>query len=170
MANRKRIKYSSEQKKYMWDRWKEGDSLWEIGRFFDRSSSSIYGILSPTGGIRPPDRKRSKQSLTLVEREEISRGIARDLSIRSIAGKLSRSPSTISREIKRNEGTKRYRATKADQAAWDRSCRPKLCKLARSRVLRLNVAKKLKEHWSPQQIAGWLSPAMRFEACVSRAE
>jgi len=156
MTNRKRIKYSSEQKKYMWDRWKEGDSLWEIGRFFDRSSSSIYGILSPTGGIRPPDRKRAKQSLTLAEREEISRGIVAGLSVRRIAAKLNRPPSTISREIKRNEGTKRYRAASADQSAWDRSKRPKLCKLAKSRTLRLNVAKKLKELWSPEQIAGWL--------------
>ena len=156
MANRKRIKYSSEQKKYMWDRWKEGDSLWEIGRFFDRSSSSIYGILSPTGGIRPPDRKRSKQSLTLAEREEISRGIVAGLSIRRVAAKLNRPPSTISREIKRNQGTKRYRAASADQAAWDRCKRPKLCKLAKCRTLRLNVAKKLKQLWSPEQIAGWL--------------
>jgi DNA-binding CsgD family transcriptional regulator len=108
MTYRKRIKYSSEQKKYMWDRWKEGDSLWEIGRFFDRSSSSIYGILSPTGGIRPPDRKRSKQSLTLAEREEISRGIVAGLSVRRVAAKLKRPPSTISREIKRNQGIKRY--------------------------------------------------------------
>ena len=156
MTNRKRIKYSSEQKKYMWDRWKEGDSLWEIGRFFDRSSSSIYGILSPTGGIRPPDRKRSKQSLTLAEREEISRGIVAGLSIRRVAAKLNRPPSTISREIKRNQGIKRYRAASADQAAWDRCKRPKLCKLAKSRTLRLNVAQKLRRLWSPEQIAGWL--------------
>ena len=156
MTYRKRIKYSSEQKKYMWDRWKEGDSLWEIGRFFYRSSSSIYGILSPTGGIRPPDRKRSKQSLSLVEREEISRGIVAGLSVRRVAAKLKRPPSTISREIKRNQGIKRYRAASADQVAWDRSKRPKLCKLAKCRTLRLNVAKKLKRLWSPEQIAGWL--------------
>jgi IS30 family transposase len=156
MAYRSRINYTTEQKKYMWDRWLQGDSLKDIGRYFDRPSSSIYGQLSPTGGIRPPDRKRSRLALTLSEREEISRSIVGNLSIRTIASKLNRSPSTISREIKSNEGYKHYRATSADQAAWDRSGRPKLCKLARSRVLRLNVAKKLKEHWSPQQIAGWL--------------
>ncbi|MBT6032650.1 MAG: IS30 family transposase [Kordiimonadaceae bacterium] len=156
MAYRSRIKYTTKQKKYMWDRWLKGDSLKDIGRYFDRPSSSIYGQLSPTGGIRPPDRKRSRLALTLAEREEISRSIVGGLSIRTIASRLDRSPSTISREIKRNEGYKRYRATSADQAAWNRSCRPKLCKLARSRTLRLNVAKKLKEHWSPQQIAGWL--------------
>ena len=156
MAYRTRIKYSPEQKKAIWDRWRKGDSLWEIGRFFDRPSSSIYGQLSPTGGIRPPDRKRSRRVLSLTEREEISRGIASNLSIRKIASKLGRAASTISREIKRNQGCKSYRATSADQAAWDRSCRPKLCKLACSRTLRLNVAKKLKRLWSPQQIAGWL--------------
>ena len=123
---------------------------------FDRPSSSIYGQLSPTGGIRPPDRRRSKRSLSLSEREEISRGIVAGFSIRKIAFKLDRSPSTISREIKRNQGHKDYRATKADQSAWDRSKRPKRCKLAQCRTLRLNVAKKLKQLWSPEQIAGWL--------------
>jgi len=156
MAYRSRIRYTAKQKKEMWDRWRKGDSLKDIGRSFDRPSSSIYRILSPTGGIRPLDRKRSQQALTLVEREEISRGIVGGLSIRTIASKLDRSPSTISREIKRNEGYKHYRATSADQAAWDRSNRPKLCKLAYSRTLRLSVAKKLKQQWSPEQIAGWL--------------
>lgn len=156
MTYRRRIKYTAEQKKVMWDRWQKGDSLKDIGRGFDRPSSSIYNILSPTGGIRPPDRKRSRIALTLFEREEISRGIVANLSVRKIASGLGRSPSTISREIKRNQGYKRYRATSADQAAWQRSKRPKVCKLARSRTLRLNVAKKLKRLWSPEQIAGWL--------------
>ena len=156
MPYRRRIKYSSQQKAEMWDRWQRGDSLKDIGRGFDRPSSSIYGQLSPTGGIRPPNRKRSRLALSLREREEISRGIVGGLSIRSIAAKLGRSPSTIGREIKRNSGHNHYRATSADQAAWGRACRPKLCKLARSCTLRLNVAKKLKKNWSPEQIAGWL--------------
>ena len=156
MTYRRRLKYTSQQKTEMWDRWQKGDSLKDIGRGFDRPSSSIYGQLSPTGGIRPPDRRRSHRALTLAEREEISRGIVGNLSIRTIASKLGRSPSTISREINRNRGYNQYRATKADQSAWDRSKRPKLCKLACSRTLRLNVAKKLKRLWSPEQIAGWL--------------
>ena len=156
MTYRRRIKYSSQQKAEMWDRWQRGDSLKDIGRGFDRPSSSIYGQLSPTGGIRPPNRKRSRLALSLREREEISRGIVGGLSIRSIAAKLGRSPSTIGREIRRNRGHTQYRATSADQAAWGRACRPKLCKLACSRTLRLNVAKKLKKNWSPEQIAGWL--------------
>jgi IS30 family transposase len=139
MTYRTIIKHTTEQKRYMWDRWLQGHSLKDIGRYFDRPSSSIYGQLSPTGGIRPPDSKRSRLALTLSEREEISRSIVGNLSIRTIASKLKRSPSTISREIKSNEGYKHYRATSADQAAWDRSGRPKLCKLARSRVLRLQA-------------------------------
>ena len=108
MAYRTRIKYTSAQKQEIWDRWKKGESLNSIGRLFDRPSSSIFNILAPTGGIRPPIRKRSKLVLTLSEREEISRGIVADLSIRSIAKHLNRSPSTNSREIKRNGGYDNY--------------------------------------------------------------
>jgi IS30 family transposase len=92
----------------------------------------------------------------LSEREEISRGLVSQLSLRSIAAQLKRSPSTISREIKRNGGYDHYRATQADQAAWDRACRPKLCKLASHPPLNRKVATKLMKNWSPEQIAGWL--------------
>ncbi len=156
MVYRTRIKYIPEQKADIWERWRKGESLTSIGRLFDRPSSSIFNMLAPTGGIRPPVRKRSKLALTLSEREEISRGIVSDLSIRSIAENINRSPSTISREIKRNGGYDSYRATQADHAAWDRSCRPKLCKLACNRSLSRTVAKKLQLNWSPEQIAGWL--------------
>ena len=118
MAYRTRIKYTYPQKQEIWDRWKKGESLTSIGRLFDRPSSSIFNILAPTGGIRPPIRKRSKWGLPLSEREEISRGTVADFSIRSIAKQLNRSPSTISREIKRNGGYDNYRATQADLSAW----------------------------------------------------
>jgi len=156
MAYRTRIHYTAEQKTEMWDRWQRGESLKAIGRVFDRPSSSIFGQLSPTGGIRPPPRKRSRLALTLPEREEISRGIASGLSLRTIAEQLGRSPSTISRELKRNGGNEHYRASWADEAAWDRSHRLKPCKLAGNTLLRHNVATKLRSHWSPEQIAGWL--------------
>jgi len=156
MAYRTRIHYTAEQKTEMWDRWQRGESLKAIGRVFDRPSSSIFGQLSPTGGIRPPPRKRSRLALTLPKREEISRGIASDLSLRTIAEQLGRSPSTISRELKRNGGNEHYRASWADEAAWDRSHRLKPCKLAGNTLLRHNVATKLRLHWSPEQIAGWL--------------
>jgi len=156
MAYRTRIKYTAKQKEEIWNRWQKGESLTSIGRVFDRPSSSIFGQLAPTGGIRPPIRKRSKHSLTLSEREEISRGTAADLSIRTIAKRLNRSPSTISREIKRNGGYDNYRATQADFSAWDRAHRPKKCKLAYNPLLSKIVAKKLQLNWSPEQIAGWL--------------
>jgi len=156
MKYRTRTFYTAEQKAEMWDRWQRGESMSSIGRAFDRESSSVFGLLSPTGGIRPPPRKRSRLALTLSEREEISRGIASQLSLRNIATKLGRSPSTISREINRNDGCDSYRATQADLAAWDRAHRPKQCKLAGNPMLRRIVARKLKSNWSPEQIAGWL--------------
>ena len=118
--------------------------------------ASIARQFERAGGIRPAPRRRSRLALTLSEREEISRGIAAGLSIRAIARQLERSPSTISREISRNGGPKRYRANQADKAAWDRAHRPKPCKLAGNRILRHIVARKLRSHWSPEQIAGWL--------------
>jgi IS30 family transposase len=156
MAYRSRIKYTDEQKTEIWDRWKRGESLKEIGRAFDRGSSSIYGQLSPTGGIRPAPRRRSGLALTISEREEISRSIAVGQSMRWIASSLDRSPSTISREVKRNGGVESYRASPADQSAWDRAHRPKMCKLACNPELRDAVSIKLELEWSPQQIAGWL--------------
>ncbi len=83
MTYRTRINYTAKQKDEMWDRWQRGESLNAIGRVFDRPSSSIYGLLSPSGGIRPPPRQRSRLALTLSEREEIARGIASHHSLTS---------------------------------------------------------------------------------------
>jgi IS30 family transposase len=113
-------------------------------------------MLAPTGGIRPSSQRRSRLALTLAEREEISRGVALDLSLREIADRLDRAPSTISRELNRSGGLLRYRASQADQAAWDRAHRPKPCKLVINRALARLVVKKLGRLWSPEQIAGWL--------------
>ena len=165
MTYRTRIKYTAEQKAEMWDRWQRGESLNSIGRVFDRPSSSIFGQLAPSGGIRPATRQRSRLALRLSEREEISRGVARHLSLRSIATQLGRSPSTIGREIKRNGGYDSYRAAQADQAAWDRACRPKRCKLAGNRPLSRTVSTKLELNWSPEQIAGWLKREYPGEEC-----
>jgi IS30 family transposase len=140
----------------MWDRWQQGESLHNIAALFDRSHGSIAGILARTGGIRPTERRRSSLALTLAEREEISRCVVAGESVRSIAATLGRAPSTVSRELRRNGGRQRYRAHQADQAAWDRSRRPKACKLAQNRALAGMVAKKLQLEWSPRQIAGWL--------------
>jgi len=156
MNYRTRIKYTSQQKAEMWACWQRGESLNAIGRAFDRPSSSIYGQLAPSGGIRPPTRRRSRLSLTLSEREEISRGIVAGQSIRRIADSLGRSASTISREIGRNGGYDHYRATQADKNAWDRARRPKRCKLSGHPPLRRKIVTKLKLNWSAKQIAGWL--------------
>lgn len=127
-----------------------------IGRVFDRGSSSISPLLERTGGIRPPIQTRSRLALTLGEREEISRGLVAKQSLRSIARFLHRAPSTISREVRRNGGSKHYRAATSDVNAWERAHRPKPCKLVGNDYLCLMISTKLHRKWSPQQIAGWL--------------
>jgi transposase, IS30 family len=156
MTYRTRTFYTDSQKALMWERWRAGDSLHQIAQLFDREHTSVRTVLAATGGIRPPERRRSSLALTLGEREEISRSMVAGQSIRSIAAGLGRSPSTIGREIRRNGGQECYRAAQADQAAWDRAQRPKVCKLAQNRALAQIVTSKLQALWSPEQIAGWL--------------
>jgi IS30 family transposase len=156
MKQRPRIYYNETQKALMWERWRRGESLQHIAELFDRNHSSVQRILAETGGIRPAQRRRSPLALTLPEREEISRSLVAGESIRSIASKLGRAASTISREITRNGGPSRYRASQAEQSAWDRARRPKVCKLAQNRALARLVAEKLQLEWAPEQIAGWL--------------
>jgi IS30 family transposase len=158
--------FSTAEKTEMWDRWQRGESLKAIGRAFGKPSSSVYFQVSPYGGIRPLPRRRSRLALTLSEREEISRGIVARRSIRSLARILGRAPSTVSREVCRNGGRDRYRASRADDQAWVRARRPKRCKLALRPWLRQAVARKLGLNWSPEQIAGWLKRAHPgAEAC-----
>ena len=149
MVHRTWINYTAAQKADICDRWQRGETLTSIGRLFDRPSSSIFNMLSPAGGIRPPPRQRSRLALTSAEREEISRGLARRLSLRSIATQLGRSPSTIRRELHRNGGATGYRAVQADQAAWDRAHRPKRCKRACNPFLRRTIKNKDTESVSP---------------------
>src|ERR1700739_2308770 len=156
MKQRPRIYYNEAQKALMWERWRKGESLQHIAELFDRNHSSIQRILAETGGIQPPARRRSRLALTVAEREAISRAVVAGRSMREIAAKIGRAPSTISREIARNGGLESYRASQADQAAWDRARRPKVCRLAANRALARLVAKKLQLEWAPEQIAGWL--------------
>ncbi len=153
---RKRRFFTAAESAEIWDRWRKGEGLKSIGRVFGKTSSSIFAHISPTGGIRPPPRRRSRLALTLAEREEISRGLAHGHSLRRIACSLERAPSTVSREIARNGGSGPYRAAASDRQAWRRARRPKACKLARHPQLRQVVATQLRRNWSPQQIAGWL--------------
>jgi IS30 family transposase len=164
MRQRRRIYYSASQRSEIWDRWQRGESMSSIGRRFDRESSSVFSVISPTGGIRPAERRRSHRVLSLGEREEISRGLSACRSLRAIARQLGRATSTISREVGRGGGAEHYRAASSDQAAWDRALRPKLCKLACHPGLRRTVSMKLRRQWSPEQIAGWLKRALPQEA------
>ncbi len=156
MTRMRRAGLSAAEKLVVWQRWKRGSSLAEIGRVLDRSSGRIHGVVSGGGGIAPPARRRSRLSLSLAEREEISRGIAAGHSMRSIARVVERAPSTVSREIARHGGRARYRANADDEKAWGSARRPKRCRLAINRRLRRTVAKKLSLQWSPEQISGWL--------------
>jgi transposase, IS30 family len=153
---RKRRFYTAAESAEIWDRLRRGEGLKSIGRVFGKTSSSIFAHIRPSGGIRPPPRRRSRLALTLAEREEISRGLVHGHSLRRIACSLGRAPSTVGREIARNGGSGPYRAAASDRRAWDRARRPKRCKLAGHDQLRQAVAAKLERNWSPEQIAGWL--------------
>jgi IS30 family transposase len=144
------------EKNELWARWRRGESLRDIARALRRVSSAVYDAVGAEGGIAPRPHRRSRLALTTTEREEISRQLARGLSLRTISRTLGRAPSTLSREVARNGGRAMYRATMADRRAWRQSRRPKQCRLATRPALRRVVATKLARQWSPQQISGWL--------------
>ena len=156
MAQMGRPGLSSQEKQELWARWRAGQSLSDIGRALGKHAASVFGVLLAKGGIASSARIRSRRSLSLQDREEISRGLVAGLSLRKIAEHLGRSASTISREVSRNHGRWKYRATDADERAWRRASRPKPCLLAANRSLQMVVAEKLDDHWSPQQVSGWL--------------
>jgi Helix-turn-helix domain len=139
----KRRGLSAEQKAELWNRWKAGQSLHEIGRALGKDHVVVHFVLARHGGIAPPARRRSRRVLTLAEREDISRGIASGCAMRVIARGLHRSASTISREITRHGGRTQYRANAADQQAWESAVRPKPCRLATHSELQQMVASRL---------------------------
>ena len=152
-----RIRFTAHQRAELWDRWKNGQSVSAISRALDRrNKTGVEKIVVLYGGIAQAPRRRAPSALRFEEREEISRGIAARRSIRQIAREIGRSPSTVSREIRRNYGSQGYRAKRADRLAWERALRPKPCRLALHRELRWRVAQKLALQWSPEQISGWL--------------
>ena len=148
--------FSEAQCRELWQRWNAGQTLRVIGQALGKRPSTIYNLAARHGGIAPRRRCRSARSLCLAEREEISRGIAAQLSIRQIAAKLRRAPSTVSREIDRHGGLARYRAAQADATAWERARRPQPARLAANAALNRMVARKLRLEWSPCQISAWL--------------
>lgn len=147
---------SAMQRAELWERWKAGETLSDIGIALGKHAASIFGVVTNCGGIAPSPRRRAPLALTLEEREEISRGLAAGQSIRMIAARLGRAPSTVSREIRRHSANGPYRAAAADARAWENARRPKRCRLACHRRLQRVVAAKLALDWSPEQVAGWL--------------
>ena len=156
MMRARRWKLSAAQRAEMWSLWKAGQSLNAIGRALGKDHVVIQLLLARHGGIAPAARRRSGRVLTPAEREDISRGISGGVSLRVIAQRLSRAPSTVSREVARHGGRAQYRANHADQQAWESALRPKRCLLATHSKLQEMVARKLMQDWSPEQISGWL--------------
>lgn len=156
MQRVRRSRMSEGDKAAIWERWKRGESLSEIGRAINRIPGAVFHIVRARGGVPPAPRCRSKRALTAKDREEISRGLATGVSFRQIGLRLDRPVSTVSREVGRHGGRRWYRAAAADLAAWDRALRPQHCRLAQYPALCARVAEKLEADWSPQQIAGWL--------------
>ena len=140
----------------LWTLWKQGETSEGIGAVLGRPQRSVYAVLARHGGVAPRERRRAARSLSLVEREEISRRLATGVSMRAMARELRRAPSTISREIRRHGGLALYRAIEADRCAWDRGRRPKVRRLVACERLRRVVLEKLRADWSPEQIAAWL--------------
>jgi IS30 family transposase len=169
MARRRRGDYSVAERRELWERWRRGVSISEIGRALDRAPGTIHYTIRQHGGIAPPPRCRGRLALSLAEREEISRGIAAGHSARRIAACLGRSPSTVSREVARHGGRYGYRAAEADQRAWQRARRPKPCLLSRRRRLRLVVAEKLAQSGRRSRFrAGLWPPTRRMRLCGCR--
>jgi len=140
----------------IWDLVMAGGTHGRVGQQVGRHTSVVQNVIAATGGVRPAVRRRGADRLTVTDREDIACGIAAGLSVRAIARGLCRAPSTVARELRRNGGAGAYRSSVADQAAWDRAARPKVCKLALNPGLREHVVEGLKLQWSPEQIAGWL--------------
>jgi IS30 family transposase len=163
-----RARLTADEFTALWAAWQQGQSATDIAQALAKPLSSVQDTLERHGGIAPAARRRSSRALSLAEREEISRGLATDESSATIARRLGRARSTITREIARHGTRATYRAEAADGAAWARARRPKPCRLATHRRLRRLVARRLQQRWSPEQIAGWLvteypdDPTMRI--------
>lgn len=148
--------FTAKEKAFVFDLWKRGTGFSEIARILDSKPGTIFTMLRDTGGIKPSERRRAVAHLTLSEREEIRAGLSAQMSIRAIARSLNRSPSTISREVRRNRGRRGYKAVGANNRANRMAKRPKVCLLERNPQLQNLVLEKLELKWSPEQISGWL--------------
>lgn len=167
MARTGRPGLSHEQKAELWRCWKAGETLSDIGRALGKHAAAVFGVVSAKGGFAPVARSRRSGSLSLMEREEISRGLVAGRTFRQLGRDLKRAASTISREVARNGGRCAYRAARAEERALDRARRPKPCHLAYNPSLCRLVAGKLSDQWSPQQIAGWLKALYPGDASMN---
>lgn len=156
MQRVRRSRMTDSDKAAIWERWRRGESLSEIGRAIKRIPGAVFHVVRARGGVPPAPRCRSKIALTAADREEISRGLATGVSFSQIGLRLGRPTSTVSREVGRHGGRRWYRAAVADADTWDRALRPQRCRLAQYPALCARVAEMLEADWSPQQIAGWL--------------
>jgi IS30 family transposase len=150
------VRFSEAERAVVWQRWSEGALYPHIAQELGRDAMAIAYLIVRHGGIAPAARRRAPRVLSLREREEISRGLTAGESIRRIAQRLGRAPSTVSREIGRHGGSVTYRAAAADIKAWALARRPKDCRLAIYPRLQSVVAQKLRSDWSPEQISRWL--------------
>jgi transposase, IS30 family len=148
--------FSASELESVWQRWKRGEPNLQIAKAMGFPPASVWWQIRTRGGLAPQPRRRADRALSFSEREEISRGLGRDEGVRSLARRLARAPSTISREIQRHGGRTQYRATDAEQRAWAAGRRPKRCRMASTRRLRRVVEEKLGLDWAPEQIAAWL--------------
>jgi IS30 family transposase len=144
------------EKTEIWERRCSGESLSAIARHLGRGVETIRRYVLVNGGVRPRPRRRPLCGLTVVEREEISRGLAAEHSCHAIARRIRRAPSSVSREVARNGGRVGYRAAEAEQATLRRRRRPKASKLGLYPRLRAEVEARLNLRWSPQQISAFL--------------
>jgi len=156
MTRERSLRLGQAERQEIWRRFREGESLRQIARGLARNASSVTDLVNARGGVAPVASRRSARALTVQDREQISRGVAMGQSLRHIASEVGRSASTISREVQRNGGRQHYLATLAEERAWRQARRPKECRLAHSPRLRHLVASRLRQDWSPQQIAAWL--------------
>ena len=149
MVRRRGPRLTLAEKTELWRRWRQGESLNAIGRALGRIAHVVRYEVARAGGLPPPVRHRARLALTLAEREVISRGLARGTSLRQLSRQLRRAPSTVSREVRRHAGRRRYRATAADAAGWARRRQPKRCRLATYPAVRAAVATKLARVGAP---------------------
>ncbi|WP_133406922.1 IS30 family transposase [Parashewanella tropica] len=152
--------FTKQEREFVFDSWKSGLGFSDIAQIINSKPGSVFTILRDSGGIKPESRQRRSLHLTIEEREEIRAGLSAKKSIRAIARQLNRSPSTISREVQRNRGSRYYKAVDANNRAWRMARRPKLCLLEANTELQITVLKKLELNWSPEQISGWLKRTM----------